>query len=80
VSDVSIDRDTVILVLKAGGVSVSLAGDCCTLAKDATIETIVLPQRVERRMLFRFQYKYGVPIHWFFNPEMIPGAGSGTIH
>ena len=79
-SDTQVHRDIVIKALKAGDVDVSRDGDKFTLAKEnVAIQTIVIPLWVERKMLFRFQYRYGIPIHWFFNPEMIPGAEEDTI-
>jgi hypothetical protein len=73
VSDTAVSRDTVIKALKASNVDISRDGDKFTLAKEGVpIETLVLPQAIEKKMLFRFQYRYGVPIHWFFHPEMIP--------
>ena len=67
-------RAIVLEALRAGGVSVSPAGgDEFTLDKEGVpIETLALPDPVEKRMLFRFQYRYKVPIHWFFNPDQIP--------
>jgi hypothetical protein len=63
----------VVLALKASNVEISIDGNKYTLAKvGVPIETLVLPQFIEKKMLRRFQYRYGVPIHWFFNPEMIP--------
>jgi hypothetical protein len=80
VSDTTVHRDTVIKVLRAGGVDVSRDGDRFTLAKkDVAIQTYVLPLQVERKMLFRFQHRYQIPIHWFFNPEMIPGSTEGIV-
>jgi hypothetical protein len=68
-----IARAIVLEALRAGGVTVSPAGgDEFTLEKDGVLETLALPDPVERRMLFRFQYRYKVPIHWFFNPDQIP--------
>ena len=79
-SDTFVQRDIVVKVLKAGGVDVSRDGEKFTLAKEGVaIQTIVLPPQVERKMLFRFQYRYGVPIHWFFHPEMATGASQETI-
>ena len=78
--DTFVHRDIVIKVLKAGEVDVSRDGDNFTLAKEGVpIQTIVIPLQVERKMLFRFQYKYGIPIHWFFKPEMIPSTKEEPI-
>lgn len=70
----AVSRVVVIAALVAGGVTVSpAADDKYTLEKDGVpIETLVLPEFVEKRMLFRFQYRYRIPIHWFFNPDQIP--------
>ena len=69
-----IARAIVLEALRAGGVRVSPAGgDMFTLEKEGVpIETLVLPDPVEKRMLFRFQYRYKIAIHWFFNPDQIP--------
>ena len=76
-SDATVSRDIVVKVLRRGGVDVSREGNNFTLAKaGASIQTIVLPSHVGRKMLFRFQFKYGIPIHWFFHPEMIPNPSS----
>ena len=78
--DTFVHREIVIKVLKAGGVDVSSDGDNFTLAKEGVpIQTIVIPLHVERKMLFRFQYRYKVPIHWFFNPEMALSATEGPV-
>lgn len=67
-------RAIVVQALRAAGVSVSPAGgDLFTLEMEGVpIETLALPDLIEKRMLFRFQYRYKVPIHWFFNPDQIP--------
>jgi len=70
-------------VLKAHDVHVSSDGDNFTLAKEGVeIQTYVLPIQVERKMLFRFQHRYKVPIHLFFHPEMLPPSSGedDTIH
>jgi hypothetical protein len=80
-SDTTIPREEVLRVLKICGVQISVDGDNFTLAKEGvTIQTFVLPANIGRKMLFRFQYWYKVPIHWFFHPEMIPNPeGRETI-
>jgi hypothetical protein len=73
VSDTWVHRDIVVKVLKAHDVDVSSDGDNFTLAKEGVpIQTYVLTIQVERKMLFRFQYRYKVPIHLFFHPDMLP--------
>jgi len=81
VSDATVHRDTVVKVLKATGVDVSVDGDNFTLAKEGVaIQTYVLPLQVGRKMLFRFEHRFKIPIHWFFHPEMTPAhPGSDTI-
>jgi hypothetical protein len=39
----------------------------------------VLPPQVQRKMLFRFEFKYKIPIHYFFHPEMMPSSAKDTI-
>lgn len=52
-----------------------------TIAKDGIIETIVFPpEGIKKDMLFRFQYHYKVPIHWFWNPTMAPGYKSPPVN
>jgi len=66
--------------LEKGGVDVSSDGDNFTLAKEGVpIQTYVLPHGVGRKMLFRFEHRYKIPIHWFFNPGMIPTGDEDTI-
>jgi hypothetical protein len=73
VGDSIVPRKTVLEVLRANGVGVSMEGGKATLAKDDRLETIVLPQEVGMRLLQYLKRHYGVPIHQFYNPEMIPG-------
>jgi len=69
-----VSRDVAIAALRASKVGVSIgSGDEVTLAKDELLETLIFPPILEKNMLFRLKYRYGVPIHWFFHPEMIPG-------
>ena len=72
-----VDRAVVIEVLKAQRVSVSVCqddptGKTLTIAKGDRIESQKLPNRVGRRMLHYLEFHYGVPIHYFFHPEMMP--------
>lgn len=80
-SETTVSREVVLRVLNAANVDVLIGENGeVTLAKEGVvIETIILPDRVEKRMLFRFQRKYGVPIHWFWNPTMIPPPESTRI-
>ena len=79
--DSSVNRLTVIQVLKRRGVGVSL-GECnqVNLAKGGCIETQILPDWVEKKMLHYLSRRYKVDIHFFWHPDMIPdeismGAG-----
>ena len=72
-----VDRAVVIVVLKAQGVGVSVClddstGETLTIAKGDRVESQKLPNRVRRRMLHYLQHHYGIPIHYFFHPEMMP--------
>ena len=50
------------------------------MSPDSTIiETVILPRTVPRRVLFRLSHKYGVPMHFFFHPEMTPEPGE-SVH
>jgi hypothetical protein len=71
-----VDRDTVIMVLKLSGVSVSKCtadetGEGYTLCKGDRIEVQQFKPRVARRILHYLQYHYKVPIHFFYHPEMM---------
>jgi hypothetical protein len=69
-----VNRETVIRVLCAHGVDVSLLKDTeemWVIAKGNIIEVQPLKPNVSRRMLHHFQYKFEVPIAHFYNPHMI---------
>jgi hypothetical protein len=73
-SNSGVSRDVVIAALKAAGVDVSVGPNGeVTLAKNGRLETLIFPEELEKQMLFRLKFHYGVPIHWFWNPQMIPG-------
>ena len=77
-----VDRAVVIEVLKAQHVSVSVCqddptGKTLTIAKGDRIESQKLPNRVGRKMLHYLEFHYGVPIHYFFHPEMMPSDKLG---
>jgi hypothetical protein len=60
--------------LKANNVDIVDHGDgLFTFAKGDRIETTVLLDEVGKKLLFGLQFHYGVPMHWFFNPSLIPG-------
>lgn len=78
----AVPRANVIAVLSsvAPGLNVSIKiddGHEITLVKDGSPEVIVLPELVPRRMLQRFQGKYGVKIEFFYHPEMCCHGTSG---
>jgi len=74
-SNSGVSRDVAVAALRAvKGVDVSIGPDGeITIAKEGHLETLIFPEELEKQMLFRLKYHYGVPIHWFFNPQMIPG-------
>jgi len=51
--------------------SVAVQGNLITLVRDGIPEVQQLPDPVIRRLLQRFQGKYGVPIEYFYHPEML---------
>lgn len=59
-------------VLKHFNVLICDMGGQVTLAKDAFTEIILLPDTyVSFKMLQRLKWKYGIPIHYFYHPEML---------
>jgi hypothetical protein len=77
-----VSRDIAIAACKAVegvDVSVGLTGEV-TIAKGDRLETLIFPEFLEKQMLFRLQFHYGVPIHWFWNPTMIPGYKKPRFH
>lgn len=71
-SDRNVARNVVMAVLKYHEVLISDQGGHITLSKDTNTEVIELPDPVvSYRMLQRFHWKYGVPIHHFYHPEGI---------
>lgn len=71
--DGDVERETVIRVLRACGVAVSqqVGIDLIILEKADNIEVHRLDLAVSRRMLQRFSRRFGVPIHYFYNPDHI---------
>jgi hypothetical protein len=72
-----VKREVVLEVLRAHGVSVTLdtyeeTPNKYLMIKGDIIESVVLPDFVIQRMIHRFQYKYGIEIHLFYHPEMLP--------
>jgi hypothetical protein len=66
-------RATVMAVLKHHGVLICDMEGQITLTKDDFTETIPLPDsHVSYRMLQRFQWRYGIPIFYFYHPEAMP--------
>jgi hypothetical protein len=68
---------TVAIVLQAlkatPGVSVVLNADgSVTIIKDGKLDIIYFELPIEKKMLFRLEFRYGTPIHWFWRPDMIP--------
>ena len=67
-------RQTVIDVLSANGVQVAPMGGCAntfTLRKGDRIESQQFHDPVSKRMLQYLQRNYSVPIHLFYNPNMV---------
>ena len=72
--------------LRASLVEVSVGKDglVTLVSADRTRnETLVFSDMMERKFVFRLSVLYDVPIHWFWNPGMIPGAKAkraGSVH
>ena len=69
-----VTRQTVIDVLTANGVQVAPMGGCAntfTLRKGDRVESQQFNDHVSKRMLQYLQRNYSVPIHLFYNPNMI---------
>jgi hypothetical protein len=47
--------------------------DLVTIADGEKIETISMSEPIQRKMLDYLGRRYKTPIHWFYNPLMIPG-------
>ena len=77
-------REDVELVLRAHGVELSHSeeeeGTVTILAKGEVVEAHQIPEFVGRRLLQRFQWKFGIPIHHFYHPLMAPSKNDETIH
>lgn len=78
--DGSVTRANVIKALKASGVDVAEDSAGTILAKGDRIETLILPPEVNKQMLNYLKRRYDVPIHWFFNPHMIPDPQKPSVH
>ncbi len=63
----------VVRVLRACGVSVSEKRGRTIMVSGSVIEVQRFTERVPRRMVLRIAYKFGVPPHYFWHPEMMPG-------
>lgn len=71
-----VERDTVFAVLQFFRVSVSpkLNGpaDTFILTRDDKFEVIIIPSEVGRQMLQFFKRKFGIQIHLFYHPDVLP--------
>ena len=68
-----VGRETVIKVLQRCGVAVSEHGskDMFILEKGDTVIVEVLGPTVNRQMIHHLSWKFNVPIHYFYNPNVI---------
>ena len=67
-------RQTVIDILAANGVQVMPQDGCAdtfTLRKGDRVESQKFHDHVSKRMLQYLQRNYSVPIHLFYNPNMV---------
>ena len=73
-ADGSVPRDAVIntlLSVNVEGLSIGADGDAVRFIVKGVPEVVVLPDQVPRRMLQRFDKKFGVKIEYFYHPELI---------
>lgn len=78
-----VSRTQVVRVLKAeGSLSFSLDGDvnALTYYKDGNPEVVILTDPVPRKMLHRLAHKFGIPIEYFYHPEMAGGSKKNGAH
>jgi len=73
--DGAVPKETVVLVLKSCGVSVSerLEGEKSrtTLIRGEVVEVQYFPDLVPRRLVLRLAHKFQIPRHLFWHPEMM---------
>ena len=67
--------EVAIAALRACGTDVVIGPNHeVSLVKGDYEETLIFPpEGLKKHMLWRLKYHCGVPIQWFFNPELIPG-------
>lgn len=54
-------------------ISVALDSYWVMVADEHNSTPEYIPEELERRLVARLSRVYNVPIHWFYNPLMIPG-------
>ena len=71
----SVGRGTVIKVLKeilaVSSATIEVQNPEVIIVKDETPAVYNLPENVPRKMLHRLAEKYGIPIEYFYHPEML---------
>ena len=69
-----VDLDVAIAVLRANGVVVhgqdKGPANMLVIARGDLIEAQQFPKNLSRKMVHYLSRKYGVPIHYFYNPQM----------
>jgi hypothetical protein len=80
--DGSVDRSTVIDVLRRNGSEISVMADSPDMffiIKGDVFEIITIPPRCRRRLVHYFSRKFTTPIHHFYNPGMAPTLPDETV-
>lgn len=54
-------------------ISTSTDSHWVMVADEHTANPEYIPLELERRLVARLSRVYSIPIHWFYNPLMIPG-------
>lgn len=78
--DIFVPLENVVLAIRGKGLDVSIKNGLLYVVKNESPEKLDLPSKVGRKMLFRLGARYDIPMHWFWNPEMIPGAKPPTVN
>ncbi len=72
---VAVKREIVLDVLRAHHVEIAPSENdpgVSKLFKDGIAEGQHLPTMIPKKLLQRFSYKFNIPIHHFFHPELAP--------
>ena len=73
-NDSGVTREAAIRALRAKKLDLSFSeNNLVQIAGEGHMTTECIPPELGRRQVHRLSRLYKVPIHWFYNPLMIPG-------